>query len=256
MALMALTDAAVPDTAPPASTELSPSARARVLAVFYLLVVGCGIVAQVLIADRMVVRDNAEQTVANILANPRLYRLAFTLFLIEMAAQVVSTMMFYDLLKPVNPRIARLSAIMGLVGAGIKTLARAFYYLPLVLLGGASYLSAFDMNQLSALSMIFLKVNNQAAAIALVFFGFGTVLQGWLIYRSRFLPRVFGVLSMIGGVGWLTYLWPPLGSQAFLFVALFAMTDVICLTAWLFIRGVHDDRWRAQARLAAISSWR
>src|SRR5689334_16146072 len=58
------------------------------------------------------------------------------LFMVEMVAQVVVSVMFHDLLKPVNRSVARISAIIGLVGAGIKTMARLFYYTPLILLSG------------------------------------------------------------------------------------------------------------------------
>jgi len=64
------------------------------------------------------------------------------------------------------------------------------------------------------------------------------------------------VVSLIGGLGWLTFLWPPLGNQAFMGVALFAIGGVIATTGWLFIRGVDDVKWRARAALAATSIWR
>lgn len=237
-------------------SEWSPSARGRLLAGVYLFVVVSGVLAQSFIADSLVVADDASKTAANILANRSLYRLAFTLFMIEMAAQVATTVMFYELLKPVNASVARLSAIMGLVGAGIKTFARVFYYTPLILLSGAGYLSAFEPTHLAALSLVSVKINNQGAAIALVFFGFETVLQGWLIYHSEFLPRFLGVLAMIGGLGWLTYLWPPLGSMTFVFVALFAIAGVILTTGWLLIRGIDDATWMKRSALAAGSVWR
>jgi hypothetical protein len=236
--------------------ETSPSTRGRILAALYLFVIIAGITAQAFIADRLVVRDDAATTAANILANTSLYRLGFTIFMLEMVAQIGATMLFYDLLKPVNRSVARLSAILGFTGSGIKTLARLFYYAPLILLGGAPYLSTFQPAQLEALSLAFIRINNQGAAIALVFFGFEGLLRGWLVFRSEFLPRFLGVLSMIAGFGWLTFLWPPLGSQAFIGVALFAIAGVIATTGWLFIRGVDDAKWRARAALAATSIWR
>jgi Domain of unknown function (DUF4386) len=236
--------------------ETSPSTRGRILAALYLFVIIGGITAQALISDRLVVGNDAAKTAANILANKSLYRLGFTIFMLEMVAQVGVSLLFYDLLKPVNRGVARASAVLGLTGCGIKTMARLFYYVPLILLGGASYLSAIQPAQLEALSLAFIKINNQGATIGIIFFGFETLSRGWLLFNSGFLPRFLGVISMIGGLGWLTYLWPPLGSQAFTGVALFAIAGVIATSGWLFIRGVDDVKWRARAALAATSIWR
>ncbi len=236
--------------------ETAPSTRGRLLAALYLFVIIAGIIGQAVIADGLVVSGDAVKTAANIVANKALYRLAFTIFMLEQVAQAVVSLMFYDLLKPVNRSAARISAILGLTGSGIKAMARVFYYVPLILLGGASYLSAFQPSQLEALSYAFIRINGQAAAIALVFFGFETLIRGWLLFKSEFLPRFLGVISMVGGIGWLTYLWPPLGSWAFTGVALFAIAGVIATTGWLFLRGVDDVKWRERAALAASSVWR
>ena len=237
-------------------TETSPSTRGRILAALFLFVVVAGITAQVFISDRLVVGGDAARTAANILANTSLYRLGFTIFMVEMIAQIAVTAMYYDLLKPVSRSVARISAIIGITGCGIKTMARLFFYAPLLLLGGASSLSAIEPAQLEALSLAFIRINNHGAAIGLIFFGFEDLLRGWLVFRSGFLPRFLGVLSMVAGVGWLTFLWPPLGYAAFTFVALFALIGTIAWTGWLFIRGVDDAKWRERAALEATSIWR
>lgn len=236
--------------------EASPTTRGRILAALYLLVIIGGITGQAIISDGLVVTNDAAATAANILANEPLYRLSFSIFMVEMVAQVAVSAMFYDLLKPVNRSVARISTIIGITGTGIKTVARLFYYAPLILLGGASYLSTFQPAQLESLSYLMLRINSQCAAIALIFFGFETLLRGWLLFKSEFLPRFLGVVSAISGIGWLTYLWPPLGYQVFTAVALFAIAGVIAMTGWLFIRGVDDEKWRARAALAGTSIWR
>ena len=95
-------------------TETSPSTRGRILAALYLFVIIAGITAQALIADRLVVGDDAARTAANILASKSLYRLGFTIFMLEMVAQVGVSLLYYDLLKPVNRSVARASAVIGL----------------------------------------------------------------------------------------------------------------------------------------------
>jgi len=54
--------------------ETSPSTRGRILAALYLFVIIGGVTAQAFISDRLVVRDDAARTAANILANKSLYR--------------------------------------------------------------------------------------------------------------------------------------------------------------------------------------
>jgi hypothetical protein len=216
---------------------MSPRLKARVAGVLYLITIVTGVIAQGFIADRMVNFSDASATAANILAHRDLFRFGFTLFMIEMLSQTVMTMLFYELLKPVSRSVSLLAAVIGVVGCGIKTMSRAFYVAP----------ASFNAEQLHSLALPFLRVNNIGAAIALVFFGFNTVLTGYLIIRSTFLPRTLGWLAVVGGAGWLTFLWPPLGSQLFLYVAVFAILGSLATIVWLIVFGVNEPRWLAQA---------
>ena len=170
-----------------------------------------------------------------------------------MAAQIATVTLFYVLLKPVDRTAALLALAFGLVGGTIKTLARGFYYAPLLVLGGADYLAAFDASQLQALSLLFIKINNQIAAISLVFLGISTFFQGYLIAKSTFLPKFLGAVAMVGGLGWMTYVYPPLGSMVFYPLILFAMLGLVLTSGWLLVRGVDEQRWREQAQPAAAS---
>jgi hypothetical protein len=133
------------------------------------------------------------------------------------------TALFYDLLKPVSRGLSLLAAFFGLTGCVIKTLSRVFVIVPLFVLGGAHYLSVFSAGQLQALALLFLKVNDQGAAIALVLFGFYALLTSYLIIRSTFLPRILGVLGILGGVGWLSFLYLPLGYRLFPHIAVLGL---------------------------------
>jgi hypothetical protein len=238
------------------TAEMSPRTKGRFAGALYLLTIIAGVYAQAFISDRLVVSRDAATTAANILANQSFYTLGLTIYLIEMACQVATVVLFYQLLKPVSRTGAMLAAAFELIGCGIKIFSRLFYLAPLLVLGGgASYLSAFNKEQLDALALLLLKINNNGAAIALAFFGFSTLLQGWLIYRSGFLPRWLGVIGIIGGFGWLTFLSPPLGMRLFLYVALYALIGSAATIGWLLTVGVDEQRWRARAAQAASSIW-
>ena len=238
------------------TTDMSPRTKGRIAGAIYLLYVIAGVYAQAFVSERLIVFSDAARTTSNILANQSLYRLGFTVYLLEMAGQIATVVLFYQLLKPVSRTGAMLAAVFELTGCGIKIFSRLFYFVPLLVVsGGASYLSAFSKEQLDSIVLLLLRINDNGAAIALAFFGFSTVLQGWLVYKSGFLPRWLGVIEIIGGFGWLTFLSPPLGMRVFMYVAVYALLGLLAMIVWLLTVGIDDQRWRARAAQAAGSIW-
>lgn len=235
------------------TSEVSPQEYARMAALLDLCVITAGIIAQMVISGKIIVAGDASATAANILAQKDLFQLGFTVYLIEMSCQIAQTVLFYILLKPVNRSIALLALVFSLIGCTIKTLSRLFYIAPLLVLGGSPYLNIFSVEQLHALALLLLNVNDLAAGIALAFFGFSTFMNGYLIFNSNFLPRILGVLSMLGGLGWLTFLYPPLGNQLVIFVLLFALIGSAAQILWLLVKGVNVEKWNESSRLGQSS---
>ena len=236
--------------------EMSPTARARLAAVLLLVTIAGGIVAQAVIADRLIVTGDAAATARNFSANATLIRLAFSIFMIEMACQIANTAVMFDLLMPVNRSVARAAAVFGYIGAGIKTMARLFFYAPLFVLGGASYFAAFDVKQLEAFAYLLIRMNGLGTQIALIFLGISTLLTGYLMFRATFLPRVLGVLGMVGGALWLMYVYPPLGNKFFMPIVLFALISCVATIGWLLVRGVDEKKWHEMAEASSASAWR
>jgi len=97
---------------------------------------------------------------------------------IAIAGMVAVTLLLYDIFKPVNRRLSLLAASLALVGLIFEAL----------------------------------RWQPQGVNIAIVFHGFYCLLIGYLIFRSTFLPRILGALMAFAGLGWLTYLSPPLAT--------------------------------------------
>ena len=234
---------------------MSPRSKARIVGVLYLVNILAGIFAQGFVSQRLIVFGDAAATANNILTHESLFRLGFAVYIIEMACQVAVTVLFYDLLKPAGRSVSLLAACLSLVGIAIKTVSRLFYIAPLLVLGGGSSPSVFNAEQLRALALLMLKVNDQGAAIGLIFFGFYAVLKGYLIIKSTFLPRILGVLAVLAGLGMLTFLHLPLGYRLFTYTAPLGLLGAVSQILWLLVVGVNEQRWKEQAGAAAKSAW-
>lgn len=142
--------------------------------------------------------------------------------LIAGASYVAVTVLFYYLFRPVSRNLSLLAMLLSLAGC----------------VWGA--LSAFGLVP--------------AQVSPLIFFGFYCLLLGFLIFNSTFLPRWLGVLMVIGGLGWLTFLAPPLVKQLTPYNMLPGIIAETTLTLWLLVKGVDVDRWKERAHVRGAAT--
>lgn len=235
--------------------DVSPRLVARITGLFYLLTFLAGIFAQGFVSNRLLA-GNASATAAGILAHRSLFQLGFTFYMVEMVCNIIMIVLFYYVLRPAGRILALVATALGLAGCVIKTFSRVFYIVPLFVLESGTHASVFSTAQLQTQASLLLRVNNQGAGMALLFAGLYAVLTGYLIIRSTFLPRIIGVLAVIGGAGWLTFFSPTLGFQLFYQIAALGFLGALVLILWLLIVGVNEERWKAQASAGAASIWK
>ncbi len=174
--------------------ETSPRFMARMAGVLYLM--DFAFAPAMFAGSKFVVPGDAAVTATNMLA---------------LATYIAVTALFYELFKPVNRTISLLAAFFGLAGCVIIAVSCVFYVAPFLVLGGSShYFSAFTVEQSQAQALLFFKLYSQGFGVSFVFFGFYCLLIGYLIFRSRFMPRFLGVGMAIAGLCGLTFLSPPL----------------------------------------------
>jgi hypothetical protein len=88
----------------------------------------------------------------------------------------------------------------------------------------------------------------QGIAVAQVFWGLWLFPLGYLIFKSGFLPRILGIVVIVGGTGLLIdsavfFLFPDSG------VGVSQVTGLaeIPLGLWLLIKGVNVEQWEKRA---------
>jgi hypothetical protein len=200
-----------------------------------------------ILGNDLTVSGDAAATAANILGQERHFWLGFVLTILAVVFHIAWALLMYELLKPVNRSLARFAAFIMLIGCAIQAIMCVFYLAPLPLLHGGSALAALTQGQLQALAYMFLKLNNYAFDVYLVFFGLWCILTGYLIFKSTFLPRVLGVLLMISGLGWAIHLLPPIAIRLFPLIAGASALGEIPLEFWLIVMAVNAQNWKQQA---------
>jgi hypothetical protein len=233
--------------------EASPRLKARIAGLLYLIAGIAYSYADGSVAGKLVVYEDAAGTARNILANEPLFRWGFAAALISTVCFITVTLLLYDIFRPVNRSIALLAAFFSLTGCTIQALSSLCHLAPLVVLGGEQYLSAFKVEQLQALVLLFLELRRETTSIFMEFFGVYNVLIGYLIFRSTFLPRILGVFMAIAGLTYQVFLSPSLANRLFHSVVAPAGTlGELSLILWLLVMGVNAQRWKEQARAAGF----
>ncbi len=228
--------------------EISPRMRARIAGLLYLAAGEAYSFAAMSVRGKLMVPGDAMATAANILAHENMYRWGFAAELISPICFIALAVMFYYLFRPVKRGVSLLAALLSIAGSGIQACASLLHYAPLVILQSQAYSGAFKLEQLQALALLSLDLRTTADSIYMVFFGTYNILLGYLIFRSRFMPRILGVFMALAGVTYQAYLWPPLAVRLFPYVLKPAgALGELSLILWLIAMGVNSLKWNEQA---------
>ena len=92
--------------------------------------------------------------------------------------------------------------VFALVGVPISMLNTLNRIAALLLLKGADFLQVLGADQLHIQMKFFLDLNAQGVLIATIFWGLWLFPLGYLIYKSGYFPRIFGVWVMMGSFGY------------------------------------------------------
>jgi hypothetical protein len=174
--------------------------RAGVLYFLFMIVA----ITQEFFLPTFMVAGDAAATARNITAAEPMYRIGVVIGLVSLVMFIFLVALLYKLLKEVDRTQARLMVLLVVVGVAISLANEIPQFAPLVLLSSADYLSAFSKPQLNALSLAFLSLHSSGSAVVMAFWGLWLFPFGILVFKSRFFPRILGILLVIAGCGYVT----------------------------------------------------
>jgi hypothetical protein len=234
------------------TADASPRQLARAAGALYLANIVLGAFAVGVVPAMLIVHGDVAATAHNIQAHELLYRLGLAAHVVVVLTNIPLAVIFYDLFRVVDRRVAALVAFFTLVGTAVETAGLLDQFAPLLLLGGAPYAGAVPAAQLQALAYLPGDLWSTGYSITEVFFGCYAVCLSYLVVRSGFLPGAIGVLLAIDGVGYLVYSFADLLAPGFAahlvpWIQLPVLAGEGSLCLWLLVAGVDVERWTERA---------
>ena len=234
----------------------SVQAYARIAGVLLLVSLVAGGFGESYAPSTLLAPGDASATARNLLASDLLFRLGFLAYLVEAVCDVALAWGLYILLRPVQADLALLAVLFRLIATATFAFTELFYFVPSLVLGGDAYLKSFSSDQLNTLALLSLNVSAVGGFLFLLFYGIASMVQGYLMWRSGYLPRALGALWVLGGLGFmvstLALVLAPADASPLLLVPQILAT--LSLGLWLLVRGVDIGKWQERGAVAAYAS--
>ena len=205
----------------------------------------------------LIVPGDAAATASNVMASEGLFRLGIVVDSVVVLLEIVVIAILYVLLRPVNRTLALVAAFARLAMTVVMAVNVFNSLGVLLLLGDAEYLTAFETDQLHALVLLFLNLHESGIYIWQVFFGLHWVAVGYLVFKSGYFPRIFGILLIVTCLGYLMdsfgILYPSSGALSAVSSVVLAVGVIgeLSFTLWLLIKGVNVEQWEIRAHKSA-----
>ena len=220
--------------------------KARLAGLLYLIWVITGIYGIVYISPKIIVQGDAVATARNILSNEFLFRTGIINDIISNTIWIFLVLVLYRMFKQVNERQAKLMVALVIVQIPAVIFVEALNITSLMLLKG-EILKTFELNQIQDLAMLFLKINDYGMFVLETFWGLWLFPFGLLVYKSGFIPRVFGVFLILNCVAYIIHsftfvLFPNYQTLVGQITMPFWILGEISITLWLLIKGVKTPK--------------
>jgi hypothetical protein len=207
------------------------------------------------LADRLghIGLGTAQQVYQAIVTNAWSFRLAVVVALISAFLFLVTAWGLYVLLRPVNKSLALLFLLLNTVGVAIQCASMLPLLSALLMGDGGSHMQAYSAAQLEGLGYLFASVYKTGFATAQLFFGTWLFPLGYLVYKSRFLPRFLGVLLLLDGIAVLVWFLQAMLLPTHHMVSypglVVSFVAEVGLTLWLLVKGVKVADPEAACRI-------
>jgi hypothetical protein len=197
------------------------------------------------VPSRTIVRNDAAATAAHVLAHETLFRWGMLSETLGAVIFVGLALALYRLFEGVDRHRARQLLALVLVSSALGLVTPVFNAAALVVFRGGAPFAAFDAHTREAVGMLLIRMHGQANGINQMFWGLWLLPFGWLVVRSRFLPRWLGYWLLLDGVAWIIlsvtwFLAPDYTDSLFRYFQPVFMAELAAML-WLLVMGAKEE---------------
>lgn len=227
----------------------SPQIYARLAGAIYLVIIVMGGYTEGVVMSSLVVPGDTAATMHNILLSADRWSMSALGNLIVPLLAVVQIAIEYFLLRPVNRNIARLFVLLNIVNVAVEAVSKLFLLMIVPMLQSSTLESAFSAPQIVELAGISLRAHEICFNISMIYFAGACLVEGYLIFKSGFLPGAIGILMQLAGVAYLAIslsdMFAPAIERLIIPAAFIpVLVGEVSLCLWLLVMGVNVERWQ------------
>ena len=148
----------------------------------------------------------------------------------------------YKLFKKVNKNlsISLLALVVASIPVGFYIIFNQFE--ALVILQN-NFMTSFESVKIQELAMLKLQTYQNGIVLIGVFWGIWLIPFGQLVYKSGFIPKIFGVFLVAGGISYLIdvavfILFPSFHDQTNILVAITSSIAELSMVLWFLLKGI------------------
>ncbi|MEQ8716678.1 MAG: DUF4386 domain-containing protein [Acidimicrobiales bacterium] len=228
------------------TTPGSRFATARTAGVLYVIIIACGLFAELGVRSQLIESGNPSATAQNIIDSPMLFRAGLAADLVMFIADVAIAVVLYQLLRPLSRTLALLAAAFRITQTAVIGLNLLNMLQAVRIIDDAAYLGTFGADQTDTLALLYLDAHKYGYILGLAFFGVSTLIVGYLALSSRQMPRPLGVLLGLAGAGYLIdtfsfFVIPGYDGSVSPIVLAPALVAELWFALWLLTKGRRLD---------------
>ncbi len=181
----------------------STKKTARVAGLLYLIIVLTGIFNLLYVPTLLINWDDATSTFIAIKNNEMLFRLGIFAGIVCYSAFLILPLVLYKLLNHIHKPYALAMVFLAVVSVPISFVNLFYKVNVLTLVDSIEVRNGIEIGQLHNQVLLLLKYYNNGIKLVSIFWGLWLLPFGYLVYKSGFLPKLIGILLMVGCFGYL-----------------------------------------------------